>query len=82
MIGITTDSITGQQQLNFANGSTSPLPVKPGFYISGSACGAGKTTIIAQIAQRYRGALFFIPTTMQTLNNIETTLPLSVPIVF
>ena len=64
MIGITTDPITGQQQLNFANGSSSPLPVNPGFYISGSACGAGKTTIIAQIAQQYsnEGVLIIVPT--------------------
>lgn len=64
MIGITTDPITGQQQLNFANGSSSPLPVNPGFYISGSACGAGKTTIIVQIAQQYsnEGVLIIVPT--------------------
>lgn len=64
MIGITPDSITGQQQLNFANGSSSPLPVNPGFYISGSACGAGKTTIIVQIAQQYgnEGVLIIVST--------------------
>lgn len=64
MIGITPDPITGQQQLNFANGSSSPLPVNPGFYISGSACGAGKTTIIAKIAQQYsnEGVLIIVPT--------------------
>ena len=76
MIGITTDPNTGQQQLTFANGSSSPLPVNPGFYISGSACGAGKTKVIAQIAQRYSGeGVLIIVSTRKAADEIGAKIP-------
>lgn len=79
MIGITTDPNTGEQQLNFANGSSSPLPVNPGFYISCSACGAGKTTLIAQIAQQYSGeGVLIIVSTRKAADEIGAIIPGSI----
>ena len=76
MIGITTDPTTGQQQLNFANGSSSPLPVNNGFYISSSACGAGKTTLIAEIAKQYSGeGVLIIASTIKAADEIGAKIP-------
>lgn len=76
MIGITIDPTTGQQQLNFANGSSSPLPDNPGFYISSSACGAGKTTLIAEIAKRYSGeGVLIIASTIKAADEIGAKIP-------
>ena len=76
MIGITTDPTTGQHQLNFANGSSSPLPDTPGFYISSSACGAGKTTLIAEIAKRYSGeGVLIIASTIKAADEIGVKIP-------
>ena len=76
MIGITTDPTTGQQQLNFANGSSSPLPVIPGFFISSSACGAGKTTLIAEMSKRYSGeGVLIIASTRNAAYEIGTKIP-------
>ena len=76
MIAITIDPTTGQQQLNFANGSSSPLPVNPGFYISSSACGAGKTTLIADMAKRYSGeGVLIIASTRNAADEIGAKIP-------
>ena len=76
MISITIDPTTGQQRLNFANGSSSPLPDNPGFYISSSACGAGKTTLIADMAKRYSGeGVLIIASTRNAADEMGTKIP-------
>lgn len=64
MIGLTTDPKTGAQILSFANSSTSTFPDAPGFYISSSACGAGKSTLIADLAKmnQNEGVLIIVAT--------------------
>ena len=76
MIKITTHPTTGQQWLNFANGSSSPLPEKPGFFISASSCGAGKTTNIIDLAhQRSKEGVLIITATKKAADEIGSQIP-------
>lgn len=62
-IGLIRDPTTGNDIMQFLNG-TSPLPPANGLFISGSSCGSGKTTIIIEIAKKYssNGVLIVVPT--------------------
>lgn len=63
MIQLKKDPTTGEETMCFLNCS-SPMPTTNGLHISASSCGAGKTTIISEIAQSHasEGVLIVVPT--------------------
>lgn len=80
MIGLTEDPKTGQDILNFANGSTTPFPDKPGFYISSSACGSGKSTLIAELAKNkkyHNEGVLVVVSTKKAADELAAKIPFS-----
>ena len=62
-IGISVDSVTGQVRMHFLTCSAT-LPDTPGFHVVPTACGSGKSTDIAEIAEKKKsgGVLIIVPT--------------------
>lgn len=75
MIQLKKDLSSGEETMCFLNCS-SPLPTTPGLHIAASACGAGKTTIISEIAKAHalEGVLIVVPT-IEAANELYSKLP-------
>lgn len=75
MIQLKIDPSSGEETMCFLNCS-SPFPTTNGLHVSASACGAGKTTIISEIARYHdsEGVLIVVPT-IEAANELYKKLP-------
>ena len=69
------DPVTGKETMCFVNGS-SQLPTTKGLHISASACGAGKTTLISEIAKRHStDGVLIVVATIEAANELSKKIP-------